>query len=204
MGTGATKPAPRPESNNVNAKEIIVHEERNNYPSLFNIDARNDHYGEPSGFQLNWWYIGGIIAALVFLFYVLWKIRRCSHKCKKKKTEKESKREAAEQARDNRLEAIAMSPIIKEDLTEKFKWNTDRFEEINEKIDKMKMIVETEPAATQKFFPQANTMAQFFPQANAMAQLPPVTLPYGGSMTNIPAITFLDNGRPRRTRGRRN
>merc|ERR1711997_626684 len=74
-------------------------------------------------------------------------------------------------ARDNRIEAIAMSPIIKEGLTEKFKLNTDRFEEINEKIDKMKMIVETEPAATQKFFPQAN----------AMAQLPPVTLPYGGS-----------------------
>ena len=98
-----------------------------------------------------------------------------------------------DRARDNRIEAIAMSPIIKEDLTEKFKWNTDRFEEINEKIDKMKMIVETEPAAAQKFFPQTN----------AMAQLPPVTLPYGGSMTNIPAITFLDNGRPRRTRGRR-
>jgi hypothetical protein len=195
MGTRATKPAPPPEpkSNNVNAKEIIVHEERNNYPSLFNIDARNDHYGEPSGFQLNWWYIGGIIAALVFLFYVLWKIRRCSHKCKKKKAEKESKREAAEQARDHRIEAIAMSPIIKEDLTEKLKWNTDRFEEINEKIDKMKKIVETEPAATQRFFPQTN----------AMAQLPPVTLPYGGSMTNIPAITFLDNGRPHRTRGRR-
>ena len=193
MGTRATKPEPK--SNNVNAKEIIVHEERNNYPSLFNIDARNDHFGEPSRSpsQLNWWYIGGIIAALILLFYVLWKIRRCSHKCKKKKEEKEAKREAAEQARDNRIEAIAMSPIIKEDLTEKFKWNTDRFEEINEKIDKMKMIVETEPAAAQKFFPQTN----------AMAQLPPVTLPYGGSMTNIPAITFLDNGRPRRTRGRR-
>ena len=61
MGTRATKPEPK--SNNVNAKEIIVHEERNNYPSLFNIDARNDHYGEPSGFQLNWWYIGGKLVA---------------------------------------------------------------------------------------------------------------------------------------------
>ena len=201
MGPRATKPEPPAEPNTINAKEIIVKEERNNYPSLVNIDARNDHFGEPgSPFQLNWWSIVGIIAAMLFLFYVLWKIRRCCHKCKKKKVEKEAQREAAEQARDSRLEAIAMSPIImsSENLTEKFKWNSDRFEELNEKIDKMKTIVETEPTATDKFLmsPQANL-------TQAMAQLPPVTLPYGSSMANFPAITFLDNGRPRRTRGRR-
>ena len=203
MGPRQTKPEPPAEpKSSVNAKEIIVHEERNNYPSLVNIDARNDHFGGPgSPFQLHWWSIVGIIAAILFLFYVVWRIRRCCDKCKKKKVEKEAQREAAEQARDSRLEAIAMSPIImsSEDLTEKFRWNSDRFEELNEKIDKMKTIVETEPAATEKFImsPQANL-------TQAMAQLPPVTLPYGNSTTNFPAITFLDNGRPpRRNRGRR-
>ena len=202
MGPRQTKPEPPAEAKckDINAKEIIVHKEHNNYPAVLNIDARNDRFGEPTGsmFKWNWWSIVGIIAAVLLFFYILYKIRRCTQKCKKKKAEKEAKREAAEQARDSRLEAIAMSPIImsSEDLNEKFKFNTDRFEEINEKIDKMKTIVETEPAATQKFFPQANL-------PEAMAQLPPVTLPYGGSMTNIPAITFLDNGRPRRNRGRR-
>ena len=200
MGPRLTTPRPPTEDKSINAKEIIVRNEHNNYPALFNVDARNDRFGEPTGsmFQWNWWSIVGIIAAVLLFFYILYKIRRCTQKCKKKKAEKEAKREAAEQARDSRLEAIAMSPIImsSEDLHEKFKFNTDRFEEINEKIDKMKTIVETEPAATQKFFPQANL-------TEAMAQLPPVTLPYGGSMTNLPAITFLDNGRPRRNRGRR-
>ena len=199
--------SPDKHPNEITAEEIIVRDQHNvnTYPALFNVNANangdeiNKNQGSP--FHFSWWTIVGIIAAVLFLFYVLWRIRRCCHICKKKKVEREARREAAEQARNSRLEAIAMSPIImsSEDLTEKFKFNSDRFEEINKKIDKMKTIVETEPAATEKFLmPQQASLTQ------AMAQLPPVTLPYGNSMTNFPAITFLDNGRPpRRSRGRR-
>lgn len=63
-----------------------------------------------------------------------------------------------------------MSPINSEDITKKFRWNRDRFEKIDDKIDKMKMIIEAKPAANQKFLmsPQANL-------AEAMARLQPVS-----------------------------
>ena len=56
MGARQTKPEPpaEPKSNDVNAKEIIVHEERNNYPAILNIDTRNDHFREPSGSMFQW------------------------------------------------------------------------------------------------------------------------------------------------------
>ena len=48
MGNPGSKPKPQAEHKSVNTKEIIVHQEHNNYPALFNVDGRNDHFGEPS------------------------------------------------------------------------------------------------------------------------------------------------------------
>ena len=115
--------SPDKHPNEITAEEIIVQDQHNvnTYPALFNVNANangdeiNNNQGSP--FQFSWWTIVGIIAAVLLLFYIVYKIRKCCRRCKAKKAAKEAKREAAEQARDSRLEAIAMSPIISEDLT---------------------------------------------------------------------------------------
>ena len=206
--------SPDKHPNEITAEEIIVRDQHNvnTYPALFNVNANangdeiNNNQGSP--FQFSWWTIVGIIAAVLLLFYIVYKIRKCCRRCKAKKAAKEAKREAAEQARDSRLEAIAMSPIISEDLTGKFeKFNNDRFTEITEKIDKM--MVETEPAATPKFITSPNTTL-----AEQIAAMPPVqfsnqaqpyplrhSLAFGNNIAQMPALTYIED-RPRRNQGR--
>ena len=109
MGPRQTKPEPpaEPKCKDINAKEIIVHEEHNNYPALINIDGRNDHFGEPSdsGFPHSTvWPIVGAVVATLLLIYCVKKIRDCIHKSKAKKI-------AAQAAHDDRLEAHLMTPL---------------------------------------------------------------------------------------------
>ena len=209
--------SPDKHPNEITAEEIIVRDQHNvnTYPALFNVNANangdeiNNNQGSP--FQFSWWTIVGIIAAVLLLFYIVYKIRKCCRRCKAKKAAKEAKREAAEQARDSRLEAIAMSPIISEDLTGKFeRFNNDRFTEINKKIDKM--MVEAEATATSKFITSQNTTL-----AEKIAAMPPVrfsnqaqpyplrhSLAFGDNIASMPALTYIAENRPRRNRGRRN
>ena len=174
-------------------------------------------------FHFSWWKIVGIIVAMISLLYMLWKIRKCYHRCKAKKAarkaEEEAKCKAVAQSGDSRLKAIALSPIQAshdqfEDLTGKFeKWNNDRLEEITEKIDKVQTIVETAPeaAAAQKIIVSTQPTV-----AEQIAQMPHVTfkkqaqpaalrhfLAFGDNFAHIPTLTLIDNGRPHQSRGRR-
>ena len=121
-----TTPKPPTEDKSINAKEIIVRNEHNNYPALFNVDARNDHFGEPSdgGFpHFTVWPIVGAVVATLLLIYCVKKIRDCIHKSKAKK---EAKKLAEQATCDDCLEVNLMTLL---------KFHNDRFEENNEKND---------------------------------------------------------------------
>ena len=85
------KPPAKLQSNEINPREIVIHEEHNMHNALVNIDARNDHFGEPSegGFpHLTVWPIVGAVVATLLLVFIVKKIRDCIHKCKAKKEAK--------------------------------------------------------------------------------------------------------------------
>ena len=207
MGAGQPKPV-KPTNEFVSAPtninkptgEINVKEEHNNYPAFisFNGDENID------GARFSIWTIVAAIGATLLLIYIIKRIWDCRRKSITKKEERATKKEEtakdAEKARDSRLEAIAMTPI---------KWNNDRFEEITEKIQK---IVEVFPNAGTRALPEPAVatpqiiMASPYatPFNNSIAQMPPVTFnDQIGPFAPMPALTFIDNGRARRNRGRR-
>ena len=240
---GITDPKPPAElkSNNVNVKEIIVHEEHNNYPTIFNINALNNHFRELSdgGFPhfTVWPIVGAAVATLLHIF-IIKKIRDCIHKSKAKK---EAKKIAEQAARDDRLEANLMTPLKFhtnrfEELNEKIdqlkmekvveapsdRWDRDRFEEISEKLDKVTKFVElpekTGIAASPNIMapPQVMPVADRFSQIQSLPpvqfldQVGPITpihgLTFGNQMSQIqglPALTYINEGRSCRNRGRR-
>ena len=72
MGNPGSKQKPPAEDKSINAKKIILNEEHNNYSALFNIDGRNDHFGELSdgGFpHFTVWPIFGAVVATLLLIY---------------------------------------------------------------------------------------------------------------------------------------
>ena len=205
MGKPCSKPKPPAEDKSVNAKEMIVHQEHNNYPALFNVDARNDHFGEPSdgGFPHFFvWPIVGAIVATLLLIYCVKKIRDCIHKSKAKK---EAKKIAEQATRDDCLKVHLMTPL---------KFHTDRFEEINEKIDRLQMqkVVEVHPK--DKFdrdrFEEINeklekvTKFVELPEKSGIAappivMAPPQVVPFADRISQIqslPPVQFLDQVGP--------
>ena len=237
-----TDPSPAElKSNSVTANEIIVHEEHNPNYALVNVDARNDHVEEPSDDRfphLTVWPIVGAIVATLLLVFTVKKIRDCIHKCKAKK---EAKKLAEQTARDDRLEANLMTPLKFhtnrfEELNEKIdqlkmekvveapsdRWDRDRFEEISEKLDKVTKFVElpekTGIAASPNIMapPQVMPVADRFSQIQSLPpvqfldQVGPITpihgLTFGNQMSQIqglPALTYINEGRSCRNRGRR-
>ena len=241
-GSKPTTPKPPTEDKSINAKEIIVRNEHNNYPALFNVDARNDHFGEPSddGFpHFTVWPIVGAVVATLLLIYCVKKIRDCIHKSKAKK---EAKKIAEQAARDDRLEAHLMTPLKFhsdrfEEINEKIdqlqmqkvvevhpkdRFDRDRFEEINEKLEKVTKFVElpeksgiaTPPIvmAPPQVVPFADRISQIqnLPPVQFLDQAGPITpiqgLTFGNQMAQmqgLPALTYINEGRSRRNRGRR-
>ena len=230
------KPPAALKSNDIKPREIVIHEEHNMHNALVNIDARNDHFGEPSegGFpHLTVWPIVGAVVATLLLVFIVKKIRDCIHRCK---TKKEAKKLAEQTARDDRLEANLMTPLKFhadrfEEINEKIdqlqmpqvveapsdKWDRDRFEEISEKLDKVTKIVELPEKSGIAASPNIMAPPQVAPFADRISQvynLPPVQfldqagpivplhgLTFGNQ--GLPALTYTNEGRPRRNRGRR-
>ena len=211
----------------INAEDIVVREENNSYPAFINVNANGDEREDNNFPHFTVWPIVGAVAATLLLIYIVVKIRACINKSKAKK---EMKKMAAESARDSRLEALALAPLKFhnekfDEITEKIEqmqkvveidvhpkniWNKDRFEEITEKLDKVTKYVEmpekTGPAINP---PIVVAPPPVVPLADTIAQLPPVTfLDQNGQLalrhSQMPALTFIDNGRPRRNHGRRN
>ena len=195
------------------ADEIEIREEHNTYPAIINAVANgNENNRFP---HLTVWPIAGIIIAALLLLCIMQKICRC---IKKAKTKKEAKRIEAMEARDRRLEALALAPMKLhdekfEEISEKIgemqkvvevhppKWDKDRFEEINEKLDQLKITRVEQPEKT-GIAASPTAMAHlppvaFMDPANQFAQMQSLAL------SQRPSVTFLDNGRPRRYRGRR-
>ena len=134
-----------------------------------------------------------------------------------------AKKVDAEKARDSYLEAMALAQMSKfDEITEKIesqkvtevqpkvKWDNDCFQEITDKLDKIAEQPEKPGPAAHRF---AVAPPPVVPLADTIAQLPPVTfldqtgqlaLRHGQALNQLPALTFIDNGRPRRNRGRRN
>lgn len=210
MGAGQPKPI-KPSNEFVSAPtninrptgEINVKEEHNNYPAFISFNG-DENYDEA---RFSLWTIVAAIGATLFLVYIIKRIWDCRRKSIAKKEEKAAKKEEkakdAEKARDSRLEALAMTPI---------KWNNDRFEEITEKINQVQKIVEVIPSAGTKALPEPTVatpqviMASPYatPFNDPIAQMPPVTFnDQIGPFARMPALTFIDNGRARRNRGRR-
>ena len=201
MGNPESKPKPPAEDKSVNAKEIFVHEEHNNYPALINIDGRNDHFSEPSdsGFPHSTvWPIVGAVVATLLLIYCVKKIRDCIHKSKAKKI-------AAQAARDDRLEAHLLTPL---------KFHNQRFEEINEKIDQLQMqkVVEVHPKDVfdrdrfEEINEKLEKVTKFveLPEKSGIAappivMAPPQVVPFADQASQIqslPPVQFLDKVRP--------
>ena len=210
MGAGQPKPI-KPSNEFVSAPtninrptgEINVKEEHNNYPAFISFNG-DENYDEA---RFSLWTIVAAIGATLFLVYIIKRIWDCRRKSIAKKEEKAAKKEEkakdAEKARDSRLEALAMTPI---------KWNNDRFEEITEKINQVQKIVEVIPSAGTKAPPEPTVatpqviMASPYatPFNDPIAQMPPVTFNDRiGPFARMPALTFIDNGRTHRNRGRR-
>ena len=231
------KPPAKLQSNEINPREIVIHEEHNMHNALVNIDARNDHFGEPSegGFpHLTVWPIVGAVVATLLLVFIVKKIRDCIHKCKAKK---EAKKQAEQTARDDRLEANLMTPLKFhnerfQEINEKIdqlqiqraieapsdKWDRDRFEEISDKLDKVTKCVELPEksgiaaspniVAPPQVVPYANPISQMqnLPPVQFLDQVGPITPLHGltfGNQMALPALTYTNEGRPRRNRGRR-
>ena len=212
---GITDPKPPAElkSNNVNVKEIIVHEEHNNYPTIFNINALNNHFRELSdgGFPhfTVWPIVGAAVATLLHIF-IIKKIRDCIHKCEAKR---EAKKLADQTACDDRLEANVMTPLkfhanCFEEINEKIdqlqmqkvveapsnKWDPYRFNEITEKLDKVTKFVELPEKTGIATFPIVMAQPQVVPFANQISQIQ--SLPLGqfldqaGPITPVHGLTF--------------
>ena len=98
-----------------------------------------------------------------------------------------------------------------EEVQPKAKWDNDRFQELTDKLDKIAEQPEKPGPAAHQFFMASPPVVPF---ADRLAQMPPVTFmnetgQYAqipglalNPRTHLPAVSFIDNGRPRRNRGR--
>ena len=213
----------------INAEDIVVREENNSYPAFINVNANGDEREDNNFPHFTVWPIVGAVVATLLLIYIVFKIKTCIHKSKKKK---EMKKIAAQDARDSRLEALALAPLKFhndkfDEINEKIEQiqkvaevvihpkdtDKDRFEEITEKLDKVTKFVELpEKPGTVSYPPIVMAPPPVTPFTDRIAQMPPVTFMdqtgqlaqrHGQSLNQMPALTFIDNGRPRRIRGRR-
>ena len=152
MGTTHPKPertTPMPRV--INADKITIREEHNTYPAIINANANGDTNERFP--HITVWSIAGIVISALILLCIMQKVLNC---IKKAKTKKEAKKIEAMDARDRRLEALALAPMKLhdekfEEISEKIgemqkfvevhppKWDKDRFEEISEKLDQIKI-----------------------------------------------------------------
>ena len=219
-----TTPKPKPKIE-INAHEFVIRNEHDDFPALFNVKADGDDkvYNEGTFFpHLTVWPIVGAVVATLLLIFIVNRIHNCIQKAKAKK---KAKKVDAEKARDSRLEAMALAQMSKfDEITEKIdqsqkivevhpkvQWDNDRFQEITERLDKIAEQPEKPGFAARGF---AVAQPPVVPIADLMAQMPPVQFVdqpgqlaqmrgLARSQSNLPAVTFLDNGRTRRNRGRR-